>query len=77
MLNRHRCLVAIYRVTIALNNEKIRGEKIELLELSISLYQMQTIKEPVQHGSPDYKGNNLDNFNLRLGLNPRYANNHL
>lgn len=38
---------------------------------------MQTIKEPVQHGSPDYKGNNLDNFNLRLGLNPRYANNHL
>lgn len=38
---------------------------------------MQTIKAPMQHSGPDYKGNNLGNFNLRLGSNPRYANNHL
>lgn len=53
---------------------KLRGKKIELLELNLRLYQMKTIKAPVQQGGPDHKGSNLD---LGLGSNPRYATNHL
>lgn len=56
---------------------KLRGKKIELLELNLRLYQMKTMKAPVQQGGPDHKGSNLGNFNLGLGSNPRYATNHL